>query len=215
MTLGELTALENEWLAKHPSRGFMERKHALCEQDGIYDAWRGIFAEYVALARSGDLEALKRALFLAWYELAEPSPLSGLHSLDTCLKKEVFQMLEDLATRSELDDELKWMLPYYYSVAEWYLYSGYDAVRGASKKNVQLWQERCPNASFDNRGQLGMYWASIQDNLKRRRSVWPFLRIESRIGRAVFAARLAWRDLVHRRSRGRGGRGGSSWGSGG
>ncbi|UCD53105.1 MAG: hypothetical protein JSW27_10770 [Phycisphaerales bacterium] len=65
MTLEELTALEDEWLAKHPSQGFMEEKDALCKQNGIYDAWRGIFAEYVALARSGDLEALKRALFPA------------------------------------------------------------------------------------------------------------------------------------------------------
>ncbi len=161
MTLEELTALEDEWLGKHPSPGFMERDHALCEQDGVYDAWRGIFAEYVALARSGDLEALKRALFLAWYELAEPSTLSGLYLLDTCLKKEVFQMLEDLATRGELDGELKWMLPFYYSVADWYLIPGCDAIESASKKNVDLWQRVCLESSFENRGQLGKYWMSI------------------------------------------------------
>jgi len=211
MTLEELTALENEWDAKHPSRG---DKHAQCERDGVYEAWRRIFAEYVALARSGDLEALKRALFLAWYSQAEPSELSGLYLLDRGLWVEVLHMLEDLAARDELDDELKWMLPYYYMIADWYLSSGFDAVENASKENVDLWQRLCLESSFENRGQLGKYWTSIQSNLKRRRSMWPFLRIESRIGRAVFAARLAWRDLVHGRSRGRGGRGRSRWGSG-
>ena len=198
MTLSELTTRENEWLDRHPSRGFMEEKDALCKEEGIYDVWREIFAEYVALAGPGDLEALKRALFLAWYEMAEPSHLSGLYLLDAEAKKEVFQMLEDFARQDQLDEELKWMLPYYYSIADWYLKSEFEAVRKASERNVKLWRTGCLNASFENRGQLGRYWTSIQDGQKRERSKLPFLRLESRIGRTIIAARVAWRDFVHR-----------------
>lgn len=216
MTLEELTALENEWLAKHPSRGFMEQRDAFLQRNGVYDAWRRIFAEYVALARLGDLEALKRALFLAWYEQAEPSPLSGLYLLDGTLKEEVFQMLEDLAARDGFDDELEWMLPYYYMIADWYLMSGFDRVASASTRHVRLWQKRCLGRSFDNRGQLGVYWASIQEGQKRRRFWHALLGVESRVGRALLAARVAWQDRARgRRSRGRDGRGRSSWGAGG
>jgi hypothetical protein len=70
-------------------------------------------------------------------------------------------MLEDLATRGELDGELKWMLPFYYSVADWYLIPGFDAIERASKKNVDLWQQVCLESSFEDRGQLGKYWMSI------------------------------------------------------
>lgn len=165
MTLDELTALENDWLSRHPSRGFMEEKDAQCERDGIYEAWRRIFAEYVALARSGNLEALKRALFLAWYEQAEPCPLSGLHLLDAEAKKEVLQLLEDLARQDQLDDELKWMLPYYYSVADWYLPSDFPALEKASKKDVDLRELTACN--IESRGQLGKYWKSIQGGCTR------------------------------------------------
>ena len=72
MTLEELTALEKEWLAKQPHRGFDGERHALYERIGMYDAWRKIFREYVALAREGSKEALKRALFLYWYSHRSP-----------------------------------------------------------------------------------------------------------------------------------------------
>lgn len=160
MTLDELTALENEWLSRHPVRGFMEDKDAQCERDGIYEAWRKIFAEYVALARSGNLEALKRALFLAWYEQAEPSPLSGLYLLDAEAKKEVLQMLEDLARQDQLDEELKLVLPYYYAVADWYLPAGFNALLKASKTDVDL--RSLLSCTFENRGQLGEYWKCIR-----------------------------------------------------
>ena len=167
MTLDDLTALENEWLARHPAQGFMEERDTFLRENGVYGAWRRIFAEYVALARSGDLEALKRALFLTWYEQAEPSELSGLDLLDAGLKEEVFQMLEDLAARDGFDDELQWMLPYYHSIADWYLPSGFDRVEKASKQSEELWRRRCPGGSFDNRGQLGIYWESIREGLTR------------------------------------------------
>ena len=154
MTLEEITALENEWLAKHPY-GRVKDLHAACEQMGIYDAWRNIFEQYVILARQGDLEALKRALFLYWYSCSEPNELSGIPSLGDDLPFEVLGMINDLAQKGELDTELKWMLPYYYSITDWYIdrFEGFDKLKKISKE---------PDSSFDNRGQLGKYWKSIQ-----------------------------------------------------
>ena len=117
MDIEELTELENEWLAKHPY-GAVSDLNAACKQMGIYDAWEWLFAEYVAVARQGDLEAIKRALFLAWYALAEPGELSGIGRLDPDLKMDVFATVNNLAAHDQLDDELEWMLPWYYLIAE-------------------------------------------------------------------------------------------------
>jgi len=156
MTLEEITALEYEWMAKHPY-GRMKDLHAACEQMGIYDAWRNIFEQYVILARQGDLEALKRALFLYWYSCSEPNELTGILMLDEGLIIEVLTMVNELAQKGELDTELEWMLPYYYSITDWYIdrFKGFDELKKISKE-PEL------DTSFDNRGQLGNYWKSIQ-----------------------------------------------------
>ena len=114
MTLDEITALEYEWLAKQPEGGSFEQRHALYQRIGMYGAWQSIFEEYVVLSRQGNLEALKRALFLYWYSWAEPNELSGILGLDENLVKETLRMVDDLTRKGGLDEELKWMLPHYY-----------------------------------------------------------------------------------------------------
>src|SRR4030042_2122651 len=101
MTLEEITSLEYEWMSKHPYGAFTypEKLDALCEQMGIYDAWRMIFREYVSLVRQGNLEALKRALFLLWYECSEPNELSGIKELERQLVKEVLGITNDMVKR--------------------------------------------------------------------------------------------------------------------
>jgi len=167
MTLEEITDLENEWLAKHPY-GRVKDLHEACEQMGIYDAWRNIFEQYVILAREGDLEALKRALFLYWYACSEPNELCGIPSLGDDLTFEVLGMVNNIVQKGELDTELKWMLSYYYSLTDWYIYrfEGFDELKKISKEtDPQLFWEFCPDSSFDNRGHLGKYWKSIQKRL--------------------------------------------------
>ncbi len=167
MNLEELTALENEWLEKQPATGYIEERDALYKQIGMYEAWQDIFRQYVTLAREGEREALKRALFLYWYGCSEPHWLNGILGLDDELAKEVLGMVNDLAKKDELDTELKWMLPWYYCIAEWYLdrFDGFDELKKASKGNPFLYKKLCLESSFDNRGQLGEYWKSIQNNL--------------------------------------------------
>ncbi len=171
MTLEEVTALEYEWLKKMPRHGFMEERHALFVKTGVYEAWREIFREYVILAKTGDREALKRSLFLFWYSFAEPHELSGVPELDTRLGQEVLGMVSDVLQKAEGDPELKWMLPFYYSIADFYIdyfWPGqFDDVRRASKENKDLWTTGCTESTFENRGQLGMYWKGIQDNVSR------------------------------------------------
>jgi hypothetical protein len=90
MTLDEITALECEWLKKMPAHGFFEERDTLFQKTGVYEAWRRIFREYVMLAKTGDQEALKRAVFLYWYSFSEPRELNGLAALDSGLAQEVF-----------------------------------------------------------------------------------------------------------------------------
>ncbi len=159
MTLDEITALECEWLKKMPDRGFFEERDTLFRKTGVYEAWQRIFREYVTCAKTGDGEALKRAIFLYWYSFSEPHELTGIPILDTDLAEEVFGLANDALQKGECDTELKWMLPFYYSIADFYLdYSWpdrFEHVRRASKENKDLWRTLCSESTFENRGQLG------------------------------------------------------------
>jgi hypothetical protein len=171
MTLDEITALEYEWLKKMPDHGLMEERHALFEKIGVYEAWRRIFREYVMLAKTGDKEALRRSLFLYWYSFAEPHELSGIPQLDAGLAQEVLGTIDDMLQKGGCDVELRWMLPFYYSIADYYIdYSWpdqFEHVRRASKENKELWRTLCLESTFENRGRLGRYWESIQKNVAK------------------------------------------------
>jgi hypothetical protein len=171
MTLDEITALEYEWLQRQPDRGLMEERDALFQKIGVYEAWRRIFREYVILAGTGDKEALKRSLFLYWYSWAEPHELSGIPPLDKGFAREVLGMIDDMLHKGECDAELTWMLPFYYSVADFYLDDfgpdQFKDLRRASKENRDLYRTLCLKSNFENRGQLGKYWRSIQESIAR------------------------------------------------
>ena len=168
MDIEELTALEDEWLARMRRRGSSDQKDKHYRQSGVYEAWNGIFEQYVALARErGDVEAMKRAIFLVWYRVADPEWITGIMNLDRQAVREIFRIANEAAGSGQLDTELTWMLPYYYSVADWYLPLEFDGLKKASVRNTRLWMTGCIESSFTNRGQLGQYWESIQANLQR------------------------------------------------
>ncbi len=171
VTLDEITALEYEWLQKMPDRGFFEERETLFQKIGVYEAWRRIFREYVTLAKTGDREALKRAIFLYWYSFSEPHELTGIPVLDTNLAEEVFGLADSMLEKGECDTELKWMLPFYYSIADFYLDyfwpDRFGHVRRASKENKDLWQTLCLESTYENRGQMGEYWRGIEEGVAR------------------------------------------------
>jgi len=169
MTVEQLAALEEKWLKKQ--RSLVGDRETLYEQAGVFVAWQDIFSQYVALALEGDLEALKRAMFLIWAERSIARLITGLKDLDESRIQEVLTTANKLAQDGRLDTELEWMLPYYYLVERSYLdrFEGLDALKQASRQNPFLYRQRCLETSFDRRGQMGDYWKAEQAHLRQ----WP------------------------------------------
>ena len=164
MDFEALKKAEKDLMAKMPEGGHFEERDAFLTSHGIYEEWRFLFEQYTELAKAGDMEALKRAIFLAWYEVAEPGTLSGLKDFP---RKEVVSLMEYLNQQLVLglrDNELKWMLPYYYMIAEWYIpeNSNVSALVTYSSENGSLFKSSLQKNSFGDRGLLGEYWCSIQ-----------------------------------------------------
>jgi hypothetical protein len=169
MNVEQLGAVEEKWLTKQ--RGLVGDREILYERDGVYAAWRDVFGQYVALARNGDLEALKRGLFFVWAECSISHVLTGIKDLGEEMTRETLGLADERARDAWLDAELEWMLPYYYLVAPLYLdrFEGLDALKQASLANPFLYRRRCLEASFDHRGQMGEYWKTEQAHQRR----WP------------------------------------------
>jgi hypothetical protein len=72
--------------------------------------WDDVLKGYLALARDeSNLEALKRAVFLSWYYLADPEWVTGIGSLDPETTREVLRLANDWAKSGQLDRELIWI----------------------------------------------------------------------------------------------------------
>jgi len=168
MNLDALNLAEQELLSRvQRVTGLMEEKHSQLQQSGVYAEYGKIYEAYVQLIKSENegLEALKRSIFLLWYEQAEPSCFSGLFGLSEIASQKVFSYLERRAEAEDLDFELKWMLPYYDMIAEWM----FD--KCSNIPNLQAFLATSDSNSFEKlgiksedfvgRGQMGNYWTSV------------------------------------------------------
>ncbi len=164
----ELAAMERRWL--HKQHRIVKDRAAAYERTGVYAAWRDIFQQYASLARR-DPEALKRAIYLAWTQYSQNPLLSGVKDLDEKTVREVLALADDLARRNRLDDELQWMLSYYYLVEPRYLdrFDGVEHLKQASRHEPLLYRRACLSRSFRGRGHMGRYWRSKQTILRH----WP------------------------------------------
>jgi hypothetical protein len=162
MKIEEITLLEKQLQSEMPVQGYFEDRDEYLRTHNLYERWNSVFENYVELAKENNLEALKRSLFFAWYQLSEPGSLSGIPELEESSCGVVFEITNQLCRKSELDEELSWMLPYYYQICEYYFerFEPLANLRLASEKNSDLWQKSSHSSSFNNRGQLGEYWAS-------------------------------------------------------
>ena len=167
--IDQLATREEQWLKKQ--HGLVGDRGTLYEQVGVYAAWRDIFRQYVSLARKGDLEALKRALYFVWAEHSIGPLGTGIKNLDEDLATEALGIADRLAVDDRPDAELEWMLPYYYVVDPAYLdrFEDLDALKRTSREHPFLYRQRCQETSFDHRGQMGEYWKAKQAHLRR----WP------------------------------------------
>ncbi len=145
---------------KMPVDGFAENRDEFLTNSGLYDEWRKIYKQYVDLAETGDIEALKRAIFYAWYQLAEPGWLSGISDLPDEQTKSVVFVLEDHLSQGLKDAELEIMLPYYMLICSYYL-ERYYPLPFIQKASVNVKGGGRPilkSSEWAYRGQMGDYW---------------------------------------------------------
>lgn len=130
-----------------------------------------VFETYLQMAvePSSNIEALKRATFLAWYHVSEPPYLTGLGGLpfEGCTLA-----IDLIEPRIELlDDEFRWMLSYYfqweYAFPELSSYPHLSALAG--RHSDELLSQVVPEEMV-NRGLLGRYFTLVHQSFVRRAS---------------------------------------------
>lgn len=145
-------------------KGTMEAKTAELEALGVFSAYAAIHRRYVELAEDGSLEALKRALFLQWFGVVEPPFLTGISDLDRESVRRTGALVEGLCASKTVDDELGWMLPYYFRIADWAFPPPEECPHLSTycetNKPQGLVQPQ-PGAQLEGRGQMGDYWQSM------------------------------------------------------
>ncbi len=155
------TMLDTQLAAANAKRGLTPESS---EYRSIYTDYAVIHREYVELAMEGNAEALKRALFLQWYRVTEPSYLCGVSDLDPAAEHQLLMLVDRLCESNRLDAELGWVLPYYYLIADYYFQHGgqYPALVAHCRAHPHQDHMAQP-AGFvgDGRGQMGEYWQSI------------------------------------------------------
>jgi len=162
MKIEELTQLERNIEILMPKVGCLEERDEYLLKHGLYKEWRSLFVKYANLALVGDSEALKRSLFLLWYQCAEPNQLSGINELDENLAEKILIKIDTMSESGKLDSELTFMLPFYYQITEWYFerFSNLNNILKASLANPDLWELEVPKVNWGNRGVMGDYWSS-------------------------------------------------------
>ena len=171
MTLAALDAWEERLLRTlGRSQGSLEERDGTLARSGLYADYAALFGEYVDIAETAAepadrLEALKRAVFLTWYEGAEPAPLSGLAELPELAVRRTLELLEARCRRHEIDQELVWMLQWYHVVAEHSLLR----LPGLRSLEAQLrvldpeaWHSARRPDTLRGRGAMGRYWSSLR-----------------------------------------------------
>jgi hypothetical protein len=142
---------------------------------GVYAEYSAVFRSYVqyvqlaseaedAQAREHGLEALKRAVFLAWYSAIVPSIQTGIAELPEFDVRLTLEALDASCRTEPLDSELRFMVPWYVQQAPLAIlrYPGLSVVRqvaeSAGDQGVALTGSP---SQFDDRGLMGDYWKAV------------------------------------------------------
>jgi hypothetical protein len=146
----------------------MEDKHSHLEDKGIFDEYRNIHEAYAELYfETGDMEALKRAMFIQWYSISEPDCFTGIFILTKKSEEKVIREIEEMIAENRLDEEFELMLKWYYAVSDYYfedLVPGPTIVKHFS--NVDPGKKPFPDlervlVNREGRGQMGYYFKSV------------------------------------------------------
>ena len=170
MTL-EALALEEDEIDRivQGCTGHIEVKLSQLAAAGVPDRYAKIHAAYLSLPGSTALrrEALKRALFIGWYSLTEPSAFSGIFDIPLDQFRQTFVSLDILLSVDGGDEELDWMLPWYHHITDFMLDAVVDpehrllAVRSVVGRGVSIQLPEQPPGVLRGRGAMGRYWTSI------------------------------------------------------
>lgn len=172
MTLEELNLKELSLVSEvNNTFGLIEEKNEQLYEKDIFEEYSKVFIEYSELINKQNegTESLKRAVFLKWYESAEPSFLSGICLLSESVNRIVLEKLEDKIKNKELDYEFQWMLSHYISVIDFVFCDFPNTKKFSIIENNEIWENDSYDLSqFENRGQMGNYWISvIGSNIER------------------------------------------------
>ena len=147
--------------------GSAEERDRSLARDGVYADYSAVFGSYAQLISedADGLEALKRATFLAWFAVVEPSFLTGIGDLPESTVRRVLETL-DVHLRSEpVDAELRFMVPWYVSQSELALLRvpGLRAIERLAEEASVDPLEQIPHGSsqFEGRGLMGAYWRAV------------------------------------------------------
>ena len=150
--------------------GTVEERDAQITRSGMYAEYPAIFAAYLELALDADdpsmaAEALKRAVFIAWYGFAAPPTVSGIVELPESAIRRLLAVLDDAIAGGRADDELRLMLAWY-DARFGYVFEHFGPMRslaafigGTAREEIEAL--RLDRARFEGRGQLGRYWAAL------------------------------------------------------
>jgi hypothetical protein len=168
-----LTAIANWEMAVLASiagaTGTVAERDAQITRSGMYAEYPAIFAAYLDLVLDGDdaeaLEALKRAVFIAWYAFHAPPVVSGIAELPESAVRRLLIALDDAIVAGRTDDELATMLAWY-DREFGYVFEHFGPVRalagfiaGVEPRRLDAVRERA--RELGGRGQLGRYWSSL------------------------------------------------------
>ncbi|WP_225000218.1 hypothetical protein [Cesiribacter sp. SM1] len=174
LRLLELSEQEHEIYKKvYTNSGSIEQLNRYLQQQGIFDQYRQIHAEYVALCcfkteRYVRNEALKRAIFLSWYAEVEPASFTGLADLWEDKITEAYFALNRIIEKGWMNEELAWMLTYYSSwdwvilqYTENKIHAVTKWVRAINAHEATLPLGLLPKGTMDKRGLMGLYFKEL------------------------------------------------------
>jgi hypothetical protein len=170
LSLSALAHWESAVLASiRGATGSIDERDTQITRSGMYAEYPAIFASYLELLASPvdaaiQLEALERAVFLAWYSLVELPVRSGLAELPESSIRGAMQELDTVIRSGRGDDELRAMLAWYHDRFSdpFELFGPVRSleafIAGVSPEDAL---RLMAPASLDGRGQLGDYWRRI------------------------------------------------------
>jgi hypothetical protein len=163
MTLQELAYKEDKLYSKVIDLYNQPESEKSKEQlQEISFSYKRVHLEYANLS-SHHIEALKRGLFIQWYALSEPNYLTGIADLDLNAENDIIHNLHELIDGSKIDNELIWMLNYYYNWT--WVFERLESFKGFDSEIINEGNNQLPDKidkeEMKQRGQMGRYWNSL------------------------------------------------------